>query len=55
MKFPKENTNSLVVIGGVQIVLFVIGIVTHDWFWFIAVYVLNSNTRNVINYNGIED
>ena len=55
MKYPKESSYMLSYIGLIQLILFIIGIATHDWFWFIAVYILNPNIRWVINYNGAED
>lgn len=55
MKYPKKYREILGWVGLIQICFFFIAIITHDWFWFIAVYVLNSNTKEVINYNGIEE
>ena len=54
MKIPAKYTSVTAVIGLVQVIFIVMGIVNHDYFYLAVAFVLNSNIYRVINYQGDE-
>lgn len=55
MKFPKGHQYIYGFYGLLQLTLFIIGLVTHDWFWLAAAFVAGANLFRVINYEGDEE
>lgn len=39
----------------VQIIFFVIGLYSHDWFYLLAAFIIGPNLYRVINYEGNEN
>ena len=54
MKLPKQYSNITAIIGLIQIIFIVIGIVNHDYFYLVVAFVLNTNIQRVIMYEGDE-
>ena len=55
MKLP-SNTQAVYGIQSlIQIIFFVIGLFTHDWFWLVCVAVMSPNHYRITNYEGHEE
>ncbi len=55
MKFPKGHQKVYGLQGLIGLILFIIGLYTHDWFWLAAAFVGSGNLYRVVNYEGDED
>lgn len=55
MKYPKSSLTSLVWIALIQWIILIYAIILRDWFLLAVVYVMNSNVRININYEGTEE
>ena len=53
-KLTKKESSIYGIVGIIQVVFIIVGIVTHDWFWLLTSYALNGNLYRVVNYQGEE-
>lgn len=55
MKLPKKTQALYGLQSLFAFAFFIAGIVTHDWFWLLACFVMSGNLYRVVNYQGDEE